>query len=189
MSEQEMMHDHPAEEIEAEEYEVEALAVEVSTQPIELYKVLKIANAVSGGGEAKFAIAEGYVAVNGELEQRKRCKLYDGDVVEFNQEFYVVIYQPEAEMSLEPTNSEYQALDDSENTVFDGEDLQSMSSTNSAANKGNKRNASDGKPAKKSKSGDKKANPKKKSSKKSKSNEKKEPIVRDQNTGRGGISF
>ena len=74
-----------------EEYEVEALAVEVSSQPIELYKVLKIANAVSGGGEAKFAISEGYVAVNGELEQRKRRKMYDGDVIEFNNEFYVVI--------------------------------------------------------------------------------------------------
>lgn len=73
------------------EYEVEALGVEVSCQPIELYKVLKIANAVSGGGEAKFAIAEGYVAVNGELEQRKRRKVYDGDVIEFNQEFYLVL--------------------------------------------------------------------------------------------------
>lgn len=73
------------------EYEVEALGVEVSCQPIELYKVLKIANAVSGGGEAKFAIAEGYVAVNGELEQRKRRKVYDGDVIEFNNEFYLVL--------------------------------------------------------------------------------------------------
>ncbi|RJG42241.1 RNA-binding S4 domain-containing protein [Motilimonas pumila] len=75
----------------SEEYEIEAIGVEVSSQPIELYKVLKIANAVSGGGEAKVVIADGYVAVNGELEQRKRCKVYDGDLVEFNQEFYLVI--------------------------------------------------------------------------------------------------
>lgn len=74
-----------------EEFEVEAIAIEVSSQPIELYKVLKIANVVSGGGEAKFAIAEGYVMVNGELEQRKRRKMYDGDLVEFNEEYYVVI--------------------------------------------------------------------------------------------------
>ncbi|UXI00252.1 RNA-binding S4 domain-containing protein [Photobacterium sp. TY1-4] len=85
------------------EYEVEALGVEVSSQPIELYKVLKIANAVSGGGEAKFAIAEGYVAVNGELELRKRRKVYDGDVIEFNEEFYLVICdQPVAEAPLTP---------------------------------------------------------------------------------------
>ncbi|MCG3864446.1 MULTISPECIES: RNA-binding S4 domain-containing protein [unclassified Photobacterium] len=75
----------------SEEIEVEAIGVEVSTQPIELYKVLKIANVVSGGGEAKYAISEGYVAVNGELELRKRCKMYDGDVIEFNGEFYVVL--------------------------------------------------------------------------------------------------
>ncbi|KKD59783.1 hypothetical protein RN22_14315 [Grimontia sp. AD028] len=74
-----------------EEIEVEALGIEVSSQPVELYKVLKIANAVSGGGEAKMAIAEGYVFVNGEVETRKRCKIYDGDVIAFNEEFYVVL--------------------------------------------------------------------------------------------------
>ena len=75
----------------SEEIEVEALEVEVSVQPIELYKVLKIANLVSGGGEAKYAISEGYVAVNGDVELRKRCKIYDGDVIEFNGEYFVVI--------------------------------------------------------------------------------------------------
>ncbi|MGY2575498.1 RNA-binding S4 domain-containing protein [Vibrio sp. C8] len=74
-----------------EEIEIEAIGVEVDNQPIELYKVLKIADAVSGGGEAKYAITEGYVAVNGEIEVRKRRKLYDGDLIEFNQEFYLVI--------------------------------------------------------------------------------------------------
>ncbi|EAS42167.1 RNA-binding S4 domain-containing protein [Photobacterium profundum] len=86
-----------------EEIEVEAIGIEVSSQPIELYKVLKIANAVSGGGEAKMAISEGYVAVNGELEQRKRRKMYDGDLVEFNEEYYVVLCdQPVQEPSDEP---------------------------------------------------------------------------------------
>jgi len=74
-----------------DEVEIEAIGVEVSTQPIELYKVLKIADVVSGGGEAKYAITEGYVAVNGEIETRKRRKLYDGDLIEFNQEYYLVI--------------------------------------------------------------------------------------------------
>ena len=74
-----------------EEIEIEAIGVEVDNQPIELYKVLKIADVVSGGGEAKYAITEGYVAVNGEVELRKRRKLYDGDLIEFNQEFYLVI--------------------------------------------------------------------------------------------------
>ncbi|MCR9386680.1 RNA-binding S4 domain-containing protein [Vibrio metoecus] len=74
-----------------EEIEIEAIGVEVSSQPIELYKVLKIANAISGGGEAKHVISEGYVFVNGEEETRKRRKVYNGDLIEFNQEFYVVI--------------------------------------------------------------------------------------------------
>lgn len=76
---------------EQQEIEIEAIGIEVDSQPIELYKVLKLANAVSGGGEAKYAIAEGYVAVNGELDTRKRRKLYDGDLVEFNQEYYLII--------------------------------------------------------------------------------------------------
>ena len=76
---------------ENEEIEVEAIGIEVNAQPIELYKVLKIANVVSGGGEAKYAIADGYVAVNGELETRKRRKLYDGDLIEFNNDYYLVI--------------------------------------------------------------------------------------------------
>ncbi|MEL7291652.1 MAG: RNA-binding S4 domain-containing protein [Pseudomonadota bacterium] len=82
-----MTHEHqPGEEI-----EIEAIGIEVSSQPIELYKVFKIANLVGGGGEAKHLIAEGYVAVNGELETRKRRKMYDGDFFEFNQEYYVVV--------------------------------------------------------------------------------------------------
>ena len=74
-----------------EEIEIEAIGIEVDAHPIELYKLFKIANLVSGGGEAKHVIDEGYVAVNGELETRKRRKMYDGDFFEFNQEYYVVI--------------------------------------------------------------------------------------------------
>lgn len=79
------------EEYEGEEIEIEAIGIDVSSQPIELYKVFKIANLVGGGGEAKHIISEGYVAVNGELETRKRRKMYNGDFFEFNQEYYVVV--------------------------------------------------------------------------------------------------
>ncbi len=96
-----------------EEIEIEAIGIEVSSQPVELYKVFKIANLVGGGGEAKHLIAEGYVAVNGELETRKRRKMYDGDFFEFNQEYYVVVCdapvsepEPEAKkVAPEPHNS------------------------------------------------------------------------------------
>ncbi len=60
------------------------LVVEINRQPIELCKLLKIANLVSGGGEAKIVISEGYVLLNGDVEFQKRKKVYHHDVVEFN---------------------------------------------------------------------------------------------------------
>lgn len=64
--------------------------IDVSYQPIELCKLLKIANMVGGGGEAKIVISEGYVYVNGEVEFQKRKKIYHQDVVEFNGEIIAV---------------------------------------------------------------------------------------------------
>ncbi|WP_194437778.1 RNA-binding S4 domain-containing protein [Vibrio fluminensis] len=98
---------HEEWEEQGEEIEIEAIGIDVSSQPIELYKVFKIANLVGGGGEAKHLISEGYVAVNGELETRKRRKMYDGDFFEFNQEYYVVVCdapvtEPEIEEKPEP---------------------------------------------------------------------------------------
>lgn len=69
----------------------EITSVDVSYQPIELCKLLKIANMVGGGGEAKIVISEGYVYVNGEVEFQKRKKIYHQDIVEFNGEVIEVI--------------------------------------------------------------------------------------------------
>jgi ribosome-associated protein len=60
--------------------------ISIESQPIELCKLLKIANLVSGGGEAKIVISEGYVLVNDLVEYQKRKKIYVDDVVEFNGE-------------------------------------------------------------------------------------------------------
>ena len=60
--------------------------LEISQEPIELYKILKFENLVSSGGEAKFVIAEGQVLVNGKVETRKRKKIVSGDMVEFRKE-------------------------------------------------------------------------------------------------------
>ena len=46
--------------------------LEIKTDTIELYKVLKAQGLVSSGGEAKHVIADGQVSVNGEVETRKR---------------------------------------------------------------------------------------------------------------------
>jgi ribosome-associated protein len=58
--------------------------IDISVQPIELCKLLKIANMVGGGGEAKIVISEGYVLVNNEVEFQKRKKVYQNDIIEFN---------------------------------------------------------------------------------------------------------
>ena len=57
--------------------------IEISEEPIELYKILKFENMVASGGEAKQVISEGRVLVNGKIEIRKRKKIFSGDVVEF----------------------------------------------------------------------------------------------------------
>ncbi len=67
------------------------ITVELNQQPIELCKLLKIANLVSGGGEAKVVISEGYVYLNGEVEYQKRKKVYHHDVIEFNGDSVQVI--------------------------------------------------------------------------------------------------
>ena len=60
--------------------------IEISEEPIELYKILKFENMVDSGGEAKYVISEGQVVVNGKVETRKRKKIFSGDVVEFGEE-------------------------------------------------------------------------------------------------------
>jgi ribosome-associated protein len=58
----------------------------LNQEPVELYKILKFENLVMSGGEAKHVITEGMVTVNGEVETRKRKKIFAGDIVEFQGE-------------------------------------------------------------------------------------------------------
>lgn len=59
---------------------------------IELNKLLKFLGWVDTGGEAKIRIEDGEVMVNGETEFRKRCKLRNGDNVQFQgQEIHIVV--------------------------------------------------------------------------------------------------
>jgi len=51
---------------------------------IELNKLLKITGLCASGGMAKTAIAEGKVKVDDKVELRKRCKIRNGQVVEFD---------------------------------------------------------------------------------------------------------
>lgn len=59
----------------------ESRDVIVEREPLELYKLLKFENLAASGGEAKYFIDQGLVQVNGEIETRKRRKLYSGDSI------------------------------------------------------------------------------------------------------------
>lgn len=48
---------------------------------ITLGQLLKMTNVISSGGMAKWFLDENIVYVNGEPEQRRGKKLYDGDIV------------------------------------------------------------------------------------------------------------
>ena len=67
------------------------IEIKINQEPIELSKILKLANIVSGGGEAKVLISEGLVCVNGDIESRKRKKIYVNDVIQFQENTYVVV--------------------------------------------------------------------------------------------------
>lgn len=57
--------------------------IKLKDEFIKLGQALKAAGMVSSGVEAKMVIQDGLVIVNGEVEERRGRKLYDGDIVEF----------------------------------------------------------------------------------------------------------
>ncbi len=70
--------------------------VTMDREPVELYKILKFEALVSTGGEAKQAIADRLVLVNGTVETRKRKKIFAGDIITFDGEQLKVEIQPTA---------------------------------------------------------------------------------------------
>ncbi len=54
---------------------------ELTTEYIELIKLMKLLNLVESGGQAKLFVEDGLVTLNGETEFRKRAKLRKGDVI------------------------------------------------------------------------------------------------------------
>lgn len=64
--------------------------IKINTEFIKLDQLLKFANAVEGGGMAKNVVIDGLVKVNGEICLQRGKKLRDKDVVEFNDEKYLI---------------------------------------------------------------------------------------------------
>ena len=57
--------------------------IQITTEFIKLDQLLKWANVVSSGSDAKHIITEEMVKVNGEIETRRGKKIRVGDIVEF----------------------------------------------------------------------------------------------------------
>lgn len=57
---------------------------------IKLGQALKAAGLVESGSDAKQAIQDGEVTVNGEVDLRRGRKLYDGDTVEYGNEKIII---------------------------------------------------------------------------------------------------
>ena len=68
----------------------EQKVVTINTPYIELDKLLKREDLAASGGEARCHISEGLVLVNGDVEMRKRKKIYPGDTVSFENTVLVV---------------------------------------------------------------------------------------------------
>ena len=67
------------------------MEIKIRDEFIKLGQALKLAGVVEDGVEAKYAIQDGLVQVNGEVDQRRGRKVYEGDVITFeDQEINVI---------------------------------------------------------------------------------------------------
>ena len=58
--------------------------VKLRDEFIKLGQLLKLADMVQDGVEAKYVITDGLVKVNGEVDERRGRKVYEGDVVSYD---------------------------------------------------------------------------------------------------------
>ena len=62
---------------------MEVIKIREDEEFIKLGQAMKKAGLVGSGVDAKIIIQDGNVKVNGEVDTRRRKKLYDGDVFEY----------------------------------------------------------------------------------------------------------
>ena len=67
------------------------MEIKIRDEFMKLGQALKLAGVVEDGVEAKYAIQDGLVQVNGEVDQRRGRKVYEGDVITFEDQEIKVI--------------------------------------------------------------------------------------------------
>ena len=58
--------------------------IKIRDEFIKLGQLLKLADMVQDGVEAKYVITDGLVKVNGEVDDRRGRKVYEGDIVSYD---------------------------------------------------------------------------------------------------------
>lgn len=58
------------------------IKIRIETNYVQLQQLLKLADLIDSGGQAKIYLNENKVSVNGELENRRGRKLYPKDIIE-----------------------------------------------------------------------------------------------------------
>ncbi|MFH0986346.1 MAG: RNA-binding S4 domain-containing protein [Candidatus Omnitrophota bacterium] len=69
---------------------MEPISFELTTEYIELFKLLKVTGLCESGGMAKCAVSQSAVKVDGQIEMRKACKIRKGQRVEYAGETILV---------------------------------------------------------------------------------------------------
>ena len=72
---------------------------ELESEFVELYKILKFEGLAESGGDAKQAIADGLVSVNGEVERQKGKKIRPGDQIDFIDHHIEVVSKDKSDSS------------------------------------------------------------------------------------------
>ena len=71
--------------------EKKRVSVQITTENIRLDSALKLSNAVSTGGQAKWIIQDELVKVNGEVCTSRGKKLFEGDSFEYERVIYDIV--------------------------------------------------------------------------------------------------
>ena len=70
------------------------MEIRIKDEFIKLGQALKLAGVVEDGVEAKYAINDGLVLVNGEVENRRGRKIHPGDTISYDGKDIYVIREP-----------------------------------------------------------------------------------------------
>lgn len=67
------------------------MKIKINSEYITLGQLLKMTDFIQSGGEAKFAVKELDITVNGEMEDRRGRKLRNGDVIVIEDQSFTLV--------------------------------------------------------------------------------------------------